>query len=57
VRKQKQEEQEKEGTKSRMEAEKRSFAQHLQVLVQSRQAFVFPRFHFHYIVAEAGTHA
>jgi hypothetical protein len=46
VRKQKQEEQEKEGTKSRKEAEKRSFAQHLQVLVQSRQAFVFPRFSF-----------
>jgi hypothetical protein len=46
VRKQKQEEQEKEGTKSRKEAEKRSFAQHLQVLVQSRQAFVSPRFAF-----------
>jgi hypothetical protein len=35
VRKRKQEEQEKEGTKRRKEAEKRSFAQHLQVLVQS----------------------
>jgi hypothetical protein len=35
VRKQKQEEQEKEGTKSRKEAEERSLAQHLQILVQT----------------------
>jgi hypothetical protein len=58
VRKRKQEEQEKERTKSIKEAEERSFAQHLQILVQSLYKpgkFSFsPVLHFNYLVAVAG---